>query len=389
MTSTARTPPAAPTQPTGSDELLSAGKEADGVLTVQINDDHPTALERGRVFVVLTMLLAAGLLGAVLGLNVLVNPRSRFDTDVYEPLIPDYAHEKLEAYHDLPAKPAVVVMGSSRALKIDPDALGNATGRVAYNFALPGASLEDHLTLYRYMAERRWAPEQLFIGLEEVQLAGGIEPKLERSRAWPELGGQTGLWGDAKVLYETLTPGHVKDVGRSLYFAHVKGGLPEPRLALAADGEGIYPVFERHIAAGTFDQEAELERHWRNEALATYQAVLGLDQSKLAVLDTLLAEARGHDTRVTLFFTPFHPDAWERLLELPDFEQVHDAAKATVAERCADAIRVFDFTHVDDWGGDPASFYDNFHYRADNAALLVAEMTARDPAERPNALCQP
>ncbi len=371
--------------------ILKAAMGEGGILEVDIDDSDADVRRRGWTFFVLTILLLATLAGAILSLNVVVNPRSRFDSDHYPPLIPDYGASKMEAYNAMDPAPQIVVFGSSRSLKIAPTYLEERTGKTAFNFAIPGSSLEDALTLYRYMRDQGKAPEEVYFGFEEVQLSPEIVPKLPRSRAWQEITGESGLWADAKVLYETINPGYVQDVGRVLYYAHVVGEFPEQRLIVDELGEGHYIAFENQIENGTFDLTAERERHWINEARPTYVQALrveqerdgALDAGKIAVLDTLIGEAAREGTQLTLFMTPLQPDALGQLRGLPGFDRVHDQAIEVLVDRCG-AIEVFDFTEIESFGGDGSSFYDNFHYRADNARLLVDAMLAGQAAR-----CQP
>ncbi len=374
----AQEPVAAGRDDGGPRPILKAAMGEGGILTVDIDDSDRDVRRRGWTFFVVTLLLMATLAGAILTLNVVVNPRSRFDSDHYPALIPDFAATKLEAYDALDEAPDIVVFGSSRSLKVSPAYLEQKTGLSAFNFAIPGSSIEDALSLYQYMADTGRAPEQVYFGFEEVQLSPEIVPKLPRSRAWQGITGETGLWADTKVLYETVNPGYVQDVGRVLYYAHIAGGFPQQRLIVDETGEGHYVAFEQQIENGTFSLAAERERHWINEARPTYVQALrveqersqALDPAKVRVLDSLIAATQRHGSSLTLFMTPLQPDGLQQIRGLPGFDRVHQDARDILLARC-DQIDVFDFTEIASFGGDGSDFYDNFHYRAPNASLLV------------------
>jgi hypothetical protein len=328
---------------------------------------------RPRVYTVVALSAAFALLVAVLGLNVAVNPRGDFPHESYRPLVEDVPREKLLLYRQASPVGAIIV-GSSRAMPLPPGATGAPS---PFNFGILGASLLDDQLVYDTVVREQGSPALLVVVLDTFQLIELTDrtwSEILSSRASADyLGDQPALERYGGPLRDALSADYVRDTLRVLRLTYVDG-YPEPASAFLPDGQGVRPKVDAAVAAGTYDLRAAFERNWDNYLGHIYVEGVEPSPRQADKLATLVETARTDGVQVQVVLPPFHAWALERLEPDPVFQSFQRAALDAAMGLCADGVRVFDYTAVERFGGDPDGFYDGYHVTPANGAVLLAAM---------------
>ena len=115
--------------------------------------------------------LVVASLVCVATLNWTVNPYGQYSSNCFEPIVQDSRCEKVELFERLEAAPQGLILGSSRALKFEPEYLQTRTSQTFFNFAVNHGRPEDFLATVRYYRDRfGFCPKTVLIGVDVASL---------------------------------------------------------------------------------------------------------------------------------------------------------------------------------------------------------------------------
>jgi hypothetical protein len=315
------------------------------------------------ILVVASAVLVAG--------TVWVNPQYQF---THRPPVapPDWneAAHKRYRFEQQAQPPGVVVVGSSRVMRLDPDDFGRGPG---FNFGLSGSSLDDQETVLRYVLARG-APAVVVIGLDPNRLTVGqtLRRPIMTPLAFGVLhGGAAGPLDEVGAALRAYRYGDVRDAAAALW---IEGGGPDPTpISIAADGTIDYGSLLTQDRAKRLDVHANVERELLG--MAVDQPYPGLDAGATAHLASFVATARAAGSDIWLVMLPFHP-AFIAAAQGPAFLDRQAAVHGWMAQRCGTGIRAFDYTDIASFGGQPDAFLDLVHIAGANAPLVAHAMAA-------------
>jgi hypothetical protein len=345
------------------------------------------------VFLAATALLAAAYAGLVTG----IDPRGDFDGGAFPVVGLDARADKVRLFRAYAAEaaPQGLILGSSRAMKISPSALQQATGRRFFNFAVDNARAEDYLAIYRWVRRQAIRPELLVVGLDVEALHDDDRPEaaLLRARELVDTLGEArpaepGLLAPlrafraarvVKTYKSTFTVEYAADALQSVRFFLRPSTAPVPLMAFEPDGYLRYRRWEMERAAGSFRFERDLDRCLA-KSVGRFEHMTSLSERRREHLRRLLDEAAGDGARAILFISSLHP-LTARHLEartrygslLADTRRYADelSSRYTLADH--------DFSDPERYGGTDSGFYDCLHVDESNAQRMIA---ALDPAGR-------
>lgn len=332
---------------------------------------HPAPLLRGRAFALIAIATMLAQMGALIAFNVLVNPRSEFPVDLVEPLVQDERHQKTLEYSRLDPAPEAIILGSSRAWGLPPDALEELGYAGAYNFAFGGGTTEDAKRAYEFALRNGPAPRALYYAFEDWQLDGYYAPATWREAKEPTLADAAEY---APRAIRSLSLTYVRDSWRALD-AHMHGaGLRH--WVFQENGTAQWERFEAAKANGTwtFDEAASV---FLGGALTHYAPGVTPDAGREAALAALVAEARARGTRVVLLLPPMHPDAVP-LFPAEGYARGVAHARAVVLSQCGEGVQVYDLTDPATYGSTLDGFVDGWHYSTGEGRLII-EHISRSP----------
>lgn len=190
-----------------------------------------------RTFGVTTAVLVAGLILVA----VVVDPYGIFGTSLVPTITSTSRVDKLSQIDSLEIAPEAVIIGSSRAMNIDPDQVASFTKCRAYNLSVNNAKPEDFLAFTRYLVEQKdIRPKLLMIGIDPdafddvpIQYQALNYVPFRKYLGISFFEAQLNRLG---ALREHLNGFYIRDTARSLWYAFV-AGYPEKKMRFAPNGQ--------------------------------------------------------------------------------------------------------------------------------------------------------
>ena len=357
--------------------------EHGAVYDVRLQQLAPDASQRFVRFFLQWILLA---LAAIAALNFLVNPQAIYPTRLLAPLTWNARAVKeqlLSRYGKLPAehRPQVLVLGSSRVMKLDPASVQQLTGMMAFNAGVNAAMAEDNYALLRHAIENcNLTPRLVLIGvdgesfhdhvpvndyLQQPNALGRFLRAGSRPAArWKEF---TSLF----TLYQT------QNSLLSLYLQ--LGGRKPQAVDFRPDGFPRADVIEGILASGHFSFQENLRR-----TAARYATLYGnysrLSPERLAYFEQTLAYLRDRQIPAVVFVTPTHPQLTATLARYGYAQRVSEVAQATrhLSEKYGADFR--DYSSIAALGLGANGFWDGVHMSQANAQRLTDALLSKAPA---------
>ncbi len=321
---------------------------------------------------------------AIVALNVLVDAHGVHMTGWFRPVVANHRLQKEFLLRQLEVPVDLLVLGSSRAIAVDPAALEELTGYAGFNAAVGSAETQDYLAWLNLFIEVNGGPPRMIVlGIDEVAFSNSrpVAEAFNGSDALlatlPEIGkAQSFLPIDEHDLGWSRT----WDSLRAIYFTVV--GYPPENERFDANGLGHYIAKEVAAEAGSLDRESGIA-----ESLTDYrhrfESYSAISQDRVAYFDRFMDLIAEHDIQVVAFLTPMHPDFLGRI----EAETVAGERKAEVRNllRQRFAARgwvLHEATQPGDYGGEPDNFYDGVHLRPAEMTLLLQSIFQARRLER-------
>jgi hypothetical protein len=303
-------------------------------------------------------------------INTVVNPLGYYPTRRYPALVWSSRRVKLDLL-ERAAPAVVVVLGSSRSMKLSTMQIGERSGLSAFNAAVDSARAEDWLALFRFVTDTmRWNPKELIIGIDIEAFHDHLEPDprlLGESRLRPFLPFSMRVDGLGHILAALVSFDQTRHSITSLRmaFAH---RTPTGETEFASDG-GIARDGADLVDGGGPDSTPSLTEY--ENRFAGFQH---LDERRWAMFEDLLAAADARAMVVRAFVTPLSDSVRVRLGKTRRLDLLHAELRAALDRaraRHPSLQVVVDALDVRAVGGDPRAFYDGAHVRAENAERIV------------------
>jgi hypothetical protein len=334
-----------------------------------------------------SLAVAVGLICAVGAVNAVVDPYATLGTNVVAPAVWTDRGEKVGLYEALDAPPEVVILGSSRAMKIEPTYLQRQTGRTAFNFAVSDGKAPDVFAVASYAHDRAAGAPQVYLWLMDLETFASdpVDPRLlatsELARYLPTGARLKGKAEDIAwllswdTLRESLRTVDREVEGREVAATEGLEGRKSPKPEFAADGFRRWDAHDRRAETGRSFADA------LPASIKVYEGTYGGDFESLSPLareyvERTLAAMSEWGARPVIALSPMHPKLRRRLLSL-DYEDRHREAVAYL-EALQDRYDfvLLDMTGLGAFGGSPAAFYDGVHMKVANTRRLVDAIVA-------------
>lgn len=329
-------------------------------------------------FVVPALVAAAGLLLAVLAFNAVVDPYGRLGTALFPTLIPTDRPVKVALMKRLVQPPALIVFGSSRALKVDPAYLRRRLGQPGFNAAVSDGQPEDAWAFLNYIHSRfpRSRPHYLWLidveAFRDVPDNGVLDtPELARylpfgyrwhrrlGAVWPLLS-----WREAKASLRVLR--------RTTFGPPLRLGST----AFAPNGFRRYDVHDAAFARGsTLPQQLRA-----SEALyaRVYRRYRRLSPTQERYFEKTLASMETWGDPPVIVLTPIHPAMRRALAPLGWSERRREVLAYLHELQRRHRFRLLDMTSLSSFGGSPNDFYDGLHLTLPNMQRLLDTIVRRE-----------
>ncbi len=312
--------------------------------------------------------------------NWVVNPYAQYSPNLLKPIVQDSRCEKVDLFERLGAAPQGLILGSSRALKFEPEYLKSKTSQTFFNFAVNHGRPEDFLAIVRYYRDRIGSfPRTILIGVDVASL-NDVVPNDARLCAEPRLlvsARDTQSFSDEFDRFSQLfsyqqLKSSVKSIGNSLRPIH-----REAEHIFDSDGVIQYTKRQSEMAAGTYDFEAAFEFNER-EFLAIFSPLREPSKRRLGYLRETVRVCKENDCQVHLFATVSHPRLRESLASKTKFLQFEELAIKAIEAMAAEFGATFiDFGSVESFSGDPECFVDGIHPLEPNTRRMIDRLWPR------------
>lgn len=310
--------------------------------------------------------------------NTIVDPLDRHSWQFVPGIVQRSRAAKVELLERYQGPMAGLVLGSSRAQKVEPAYIEPYAGGPVFNASVNSARAEDYLAMTRFVVEGLGKrPSLIVIGLdvEAFTPAVGVDERLlQTPQLITRLPGRThraGLLGITR-LFDDLSWETTRATVASLTTPPAERQQRGDRVTFAADGFATFGNDEDAVRAGTFDLQAGMP-----DDIAEYRGRFAgfdrLDPQRVTEFEETLRLAQSIGARVDVFLTTLHPQLLADLRRVTAFDARHEEVVALVDDLRAQGLidRFYDATEVASYGGDAELFYDGAHTREENLRRIL------------------
>jgi hypothetical protein len=312
----------------------------------------------------------------------LTNPRGDFAPSYFPQVVLPDRQTKLQLFQEFAThEPATgLVLGSSRSMKLKPDALNRAFGGRFFNFAVTSATVEDYGSIYSWVRRQGMSPRCLVIGLDLEALHS--DDHYELALKVPEL--RDAFEGRSNVPVTERMARWVSTARSVFSFSYFTDSLQAialkarprpPAYSYNSDGYVKYERSEQERLHGAFDYTKAMTGCAKLYQ-ARYKAMTGLSQRRCKYLEALIRRAQAEGARVIVWLTPLHPDALNEVKRGTAYPQLMaEALDYVELLRVKDHITVVDLHDPVSFGAAGTYWYDCVHYDEPAAERIVAALT--------------
>jgi hypothetical protein len=341
-----------------------------------------TPLKDGpRKFVKWSVVWFVILCATVLALNMTVNPYGIYPFKCINPVVWMDRREKLELLRECPEKPELIVLGSSRMMRVDPRVLQPEVGLRGFNLAVNHARTEDFLALLRYcVLKLEINPKIVIVGLD-IHAFRGFYQSDNLLEYYPELSyyieneRRDPLWFSLNVNWIKFTKGlsfHQTEMSARAVQRYFSRGPWKSSVIFDNQGTLIFNASEE----GTADS---LDSNRLTKALAKattsynldFSGFGGISESRTEYFRMMAAFCRSRNTHLIAVLLPYHPNLIKNLKDT-EFERLNAEWNSQMRKLATEeGVTLVDAQDIESFGGDPGMFFDEIHMFSENSNRMA------------------
>jgi hypothetical protein len=335
--------------------------------------------------VLVAALLVVAAAGAV---NALVDPYGSVGTGIVGPAVWTDRSEKVRLIEQLQAPPRVVVLGSSRAMKVQPSYLTRITGQTAFNASVSSGRPVDAYVFTRFLHDRFPQTSQSYLWLldQEAFAEGAIDPTLladstlgpylPAAERWRDRASGLSWLFSWSTLHLSWKTWRQEQRPRQTLPQRDEQGGPAPRFA--ADGYRVSDANSRAAAHGR-SLAAGIAQSRRIFARRYQTGYPGLAESPREFFERTVKTMNSWGATPVIVLSPMQPRLL-RDLRYCGWEARHRDVLAYLSSlRSGCDFVLLDMSHIGSFKGSPRDFYDGVHMMPPNHRKLIRAVLA-DPA---------
>jgi len=327
-----------------------------------------TVDDRSFLRTFLVAFIAAALL--IAAANFVIDPTDVFHTGLFPPVTWVDRDEKSVFFTQMQPKPELLILGSSRMMKMNPACATSLSGLETFNFAVNDARAEDYLAILGFVSDRGGVPRRILIGIDPEGLSGDpIDWRLANSKYLSS--------------YLAVRPSRFTHLGENLLsrgqltasmssVRHVLTHQPET-IRVGRDGFLTYLDLEARKASGSFDLRREIQTSVIGYT-ATFEHFDSLSPKRVAMLRDFFKKCRDKGIQVDAVIPPLHPDLLAAMQRTPLPARIEDTSRTLRQFESEGLLRYVDVTTIDRFGGDPSHFFDGVHMEESNGSRVLEKV---------------
>ena len=323
--------------------------------------------------------VALFLLVLIFSFNFLINPYGLYPTKLLRPLVWSDRKEKIELLRSCVPQPEVLILGSSRMMRIDPALVEKLTGRPAFNLAVDHARTEDFLALLRYVIfSLGYVPSTVIVGVDVNNFRGYYEMD-NLLTYYPELlyylkeERQNRFVMAAETAWIKFIKGlslHQSEKSFESCKRYLESGHWENSYQFSPNGDLIYNRQEDGNELRAERLKAGIER-----AIITYRYEFtgfgGFSEQRISYFRLLAALCHREHIRLVAVIEPYQGQFLEKMRG-SEFERINQRWLDYIRQAALDQkIELIDAFDPQAFGYDPQGFYDEVHMTEANMDLLI------------------
>lgn len=365
----------------------------EGILTATRGVHAPPEIHSGsrashRRFVFLLLCASAFVVACVAGLNAAVNPYGSLGENEQPSAIWSDRAVKVDLVNALTTPPQTVVLGSSRALKVEPAYITRLSGRPAFNAAVSAGKPVDAYVFVRLLHDRfpttpqtylwlldqeSFAPEPMSPVLVNNATLSSYLPKKERFEA--RLTDLSWLlsWRTLKTSWRTWQHQRTerKAVSQRQTQTSAKGSKQRTsRIEFLPDGLRVFDVNDLRAKRGVplRDGIAASTEIFAKRYRTDFP---GLAQMQKTWFERTLRQMNDWGSTPVIVLSPVHPRLLAALRPL-GWDRRHEQVLAYLATlRPHYRFVLLDMSYVSSFGASPRLFFDGVHMKIPNYRRLL------------------
>jgi hypothetical protein len=250
----------------------------------------------------------------------------------------------------LPRPPQLIVIGSSRAEKVEPSFVRRLTGLSTYNAAVSGGTPDDTWAYANFLHARPGAPPQRVLWFLDVE-------SLERSTPNP------GLLATPELAPYLLDPPQVPPQGSRQCAVRTSPGT-----VFSARGFRAHDFHDTAVEHGISQRRSLTQSiaHYRR----SYQRFPELEPEAQHRFEQTVALINSWGVTPVVVLTPVHP-LFRQSLAAPWNRMHRKVLDYLAALPSTLRIHLVDASSITTFGGTPLAFYDGVHMKVANMRLLL------------------
>jgi hypothetical protein len=314
------------------------------------------------------------LLGSVMALNYFVNPLGKYASRELPTLVWTARADKanfLEQYHK---NPEVLILGSSRTMKVDPNYIKEKTNLDAFNAGVNSARAEDYYVMLKYAVEElNMKPKYVILGIDVEGFHNNVPPddRLVYNEKFAKYLYEEDKKSTFSLLKSMVTYDQTAASARSLMFAMTE--YPTKETAYDNNGFLHYLKKEEEIKKGKFKADIDSYVIKYKDRFNNFTTI---DNRRKNYFDDFLAFAEENDIKVISFITTLHDDVVEELRKTRNYDERKKELVTflDLMEKKHNHFSYNDFDTVDKYNGSLAAFYDGAHIGEENANKITIRL---------------
>ena len=381
--------------------LGSADEPCEGILTATRGLHAPPELQPGsgrrqRRFVLAVLVAAAAIVALVAAANALVDPYGSLGTGVVGPAVWTDRAAKVQLIQQLLQPPRIIVLGSSRAMKVQPSYLTTLTGLPAFNAAVSSGRPVDAYVFAEYLHQRYPQARQSYLWLldQEAFADNVIDPTLladgTLARYLPSATRVRGRlsdlgwllsWHTLRLSWQTLRhngAARAATAGASPAAAPPTQDGSQPQFAAdgyrTQDANTRAATRGRPLSKGIAESSAIFVRRYRNAFPALAPSPRQFFERSLAAMDSWGATP-------VIVLTPMQPQLLRRVRPIGWEARHRDVLAYLRGLQKRYRFVLVDMSLLSSFGGSPQAFYDGVHMMPGNYRKMMRALMAL-PAAR-------
>ncbi|MFA8439726.1 DUF1574 family protein [Pueribacillus sp. YX66] len=310
----------------------------------------------------------------IMTLNYIVNPHGKYNSNVLPSLVWTGRSDKASLLHKLNEDPEILILGSSRSMKIDPEFIEEKTGLSSFNAAVNSANAEDYYTMLRYSLdtlERK--PNTIFLGIDVEAFHNNtpIDERLLFNKALSKYLNAQDRISFIDMLTSLLSYEETTSSFVSLYYK--LSAYPDRSTYYDDNGFLHYIQKSGTVTDENYDSKIEdyIERY-----RARYDGYTQLSDKRKDYFEKFLALAEEENIQVIAFITTLHDDIIRDLKKTRNYDDIKQKL-VNYLNKMDEQNENFvyeDFDRVDKYNGVLTAFYDGAHIHEKNANRITRRL---------------